>query len=260
MFSKRDILLGLKRSEFLPYLQPTFNLVDGSFIGAEVLARWIHPERGLLMPSEFLDTLIERDMMDDVFFELLEQGLNVHRYSTYGMHPMRLAFNIHPTQLANKEFAIRINSFLRRHTVSASNISFELTESELLDDSPNIFENLYNLRVMGCGLAIDDFGKGYSSLQRLSELPFSELKIDASFVANILTSPRCSDIVESIVALASTLEMSVIAEGIETESQLNKLRELRCSFGQGNLYSKPLTPDEILYWLEEGGGQAWIPL
>ncbi|OLF52899.1 EAL domain-containing protein [Pseudomonas chlororaphis] len=260
MFSERDIYLGLQRKEFLPYLQPIFDLIDGSFIGAEVLARWIHPERGMLMPSAFLDTVIEKGMMDEVFFELLEQGLDVHRYSTYGALPMKLAFNVHPVQLANKGFAIRVNSVLRSHAVSASNVSFELTESGSLDDDSSTFENLYNLRVMGCGLVIDDFGVGYSSLQRLFELPFTELKIDASFVASILTSPRCSDIVESILALANTLEMTVIAEGIETECQLSKLRELGCAFGQGYLYSKPLSPDEMLCWLEEGEGRAWLPL
>lgn len=260
MFSKREIHLGLQRKEFLPYLQPIFDLSDGSFIGAEVLVRWMHPDLGILMPSAFLDTVIEKDMIDDVFFELLEQGLDVHRYSAYGTHPIKLSFNIHPAQLANKEFSIRVDSILRSHAVSASNISFELTESGSLDANSSTFENLYNLRVMGCGLVIDDFGVGYSSLQRLFELPFNELKIDASFVARVLTSPRCSNIVESILALASTLEMTVVAEGIETECQLNKLRELGCTYGQGYLYSKPLSPEEMLYWLKGGEGRAWLPL
>lgn len=260
MFSKRDIHLGLQRKEFLPYLQPMFDLEDGALIGAEVLVRWIHPERGMLMPSDFLDAVIKKGMIDDVFFELLEQGLDVHRYSAYRALPVKLNFNVHPMQLANKGFSIRVKSALRSHAVSASNVSFELTESGSLNDNSSVFENMYNLRVMGCGLVIDDFGVGYSSLQRLFELPFTELKIDASFVARILTSPRCSDIVESILALANTLEMTVVAEGIETECQLSKLRALGCTYGQGYLYSKPLSPEEMLYWLEAGEGHAWLPL
>ncbi|HEP8841267.1 TPA: EAL domain-containing protein [Pseudomonas aeruginosa] len=257
MISKKDVCLGLRRKEFLLYLQPKFDLSTGEFVGAESLLRWAHPELGLLLPADFLDIVVENGFIDDVFFEIMDQGLTAHRYCKVEKIPLKLAFNIHPIQLSDIEFSVRISSALRKHGVSASNISFELTELDSWDDDLVAFDNLYNIHLLGCGLSIDDFGVGYSSLRRLADLPFTEIKVDASFVADILVSPRCSDIVEWVLALAKNLEITVVAEGIETVGQFNRLQAMGCPYGQGYFYSKPLGLDEMLSWLKEGEGRAW---
>jgi EAL domain-containing protein (putative c-di-GMP-specific phosphodiesterase class I) len=255
-FEAKEIQLGLSRHEFVVYSQPKFRIPDGELLGSESLVRWKHPIHGVLTPDYFLEEVINSGLISDLFFEILEQSLTLHRYSSHRGININIALNVHASQLTDKTFSIRINDALRSHNISASNISLELIEVGLLEVTPVVFDNLYELRVMGCGLAIDDFGSGFSSLKRLLQLPFNELKIDATFIENITTSPRCVSIVEAILELAKKLEINVIAEGIETECQLQKLQELGCMGGQGYFYSKPLSLNETMRWIDMGSGRA----
>ncbi|HHQ4335405.1 TPA: EAL domain-containing protein [Pseudomonas aeruginosa] len=148
-----------------------------------------------------------------------------------------MAFNIHPAQLKNNEFSGRVSALLREYAVSATNVNFELAGLGLWGDDLVVFDDLYSLRLLGCRLSIDDFGIGYLSLQRLAELPFTKIKRLISYLSmQSLTSPRELCVVESVLPLAHALEVNAVAEGIETQSQLEMLRGLGYSYGQGFLF------------------------
>jgi EAL domain-containing protein (putative c-di-GMP-specific phosphodiesterase class I) len=181
-----------------------------------------------------------------MFWHLFEQGLALHqRMSAQGMI-ISLAFNLHPAQLACSTLTERIPRMLKRAHVPATCIIFEITESGLLSAPANSLENLVRLRILGCGLAMDDFGAGYSSLDRLSELPFSEIKLDRAFVSKMQSQPRSAAIISCSVALAQALDISLVIEGVETTEQRNRLIGLGCTTAQGYLFARPMPQNHFI--------------
>ena len=164
-----------------------------------------------------------------------------------------MAFNLQAAQLARSELTTSIRGILARHSAFGSGLTFELTESGLLEAPATSLENLVRLRMMGCRLSIDDFGAGFSSLQRLCQLPFSEIKLDAEFVRTLDLEPRCRAVISSTLALGETLGMSVVIEGIETDAQRLQLMSLGCTQGQGYWYAKPMSGEALLGWLQLHG-------
>ncbi|MGV8889061.1 MAG: EAL domain-containing protein, partial [Pseudomonas sp.] len=150
----------------------------------------------------------------------------------------------------NSTLASQIRSLLTEYGARGSGLTFELVESGLLQASETSLECLFRLRMMGCNLSIDDFGAGFSSLQRLCQLPFNEIKLDAEFVRTLMHEPRCRAVVSSTLALGETLGMSVVIEGIETDEQRQQLLSLGCTQGQGFWRAKPMNGDDLLQWME----------
>lgn len=163
---------------------------------------------------------------------------------------MNLAFNLHAAQLANVELTSQIKRILAMFQAPGCSLTFELTESGLLEAPAVSLENLVRLRIMGCRLSIDDFGAGFSSLQRLCQLPFNEIKLDAEFVRGLKHEPRCRAVVASTLALGQTLGMSVVIEGIETAEQHQELLTLGCTQGQGYWHSRAMNGADLLRWLK----------
>jgi EAL domain-containing protein (putative c-di-GMP-specific phosphodiesterase class I)/CheY-like chemotaxis protein len=247
-----EVLRAFKEKKFCAYFQPKVNLRTGEVNGVEVLARWNHPSLGLLTPAVFLYVLERHGLMGELLFEQLEQGLSLRRAIRAKGYDFSVALNIQPEQLSDPTMVPRIEAALKRHGVSATDLIFEVTECSAWHASVESIETLFQLRLMGCGLSIDDFGTGYSSLHRLSRLPFTEIKIDASFVREINQDARFVAIISSILTLGKALDISVVAEGIETEEQNRFLFELGCKVGQGYLLGRPMSTFALLRWLDDG--------
>ncbi|NWL75937.1 diguanylate phosphodiesterase [Pseudomonas taiwanensis] len=235
-----EILRGLEQGEFEPFLQPKVCMRSGELQGAEVLARWRHPRRGVLSPGHFLPAIERHGLVDRLFWHLLGQGLELQQELGLSGRQVNLAFNLHPRQLGNLDIAERVGQALELAGLPGSGLTFELTETGLLEAPAASLESLVRLRLMGCGLAMDDFGAGYSSLDRLCELPFSEVKLDAAFVRKLDNQPRSGAVIRGAVAMAEAMDLTLVVEGVETTEQCERLLSLGCKVAQGFLFARPL--------------------
>ncbi len=240
-----DMRRAVDRKEFQVYYQPIMSLQGGEIAGFEALARWQHPQRGLIAPSEFIPIAEETGL-------IIPLGLWVLRESCWQMKQWQLQFpqakdwtvsvNISGRQLVKPHFIAQIQHVLSETQLSPRNLKLEITESVLLDNSDGIIRVLKQLQALGLQLAMDDFGTGYSSMSYLLNFPFNTLKIDRSFINSMELSSKKLGIVRSIINMSSNLEMNVIAEGIETNDHLAQLKVLRCGYGQGHLFAHALDP------------------
>ena len=240
--------------ELVPYYQPQVD-IRGRIIGAEVLLRWQHPEHGVIPPSEFIPLAEETGLIVPIGYRVLEDAcdLLVEWQSRADLQHLSLAVNVSPVQFSQADFVDSLLSLITKKQVPPERLELEITESLLLNQPEKVREDMLRLRAAGIRLAIDDFGMGYSSLSYLKRLPFTKLKIDRSFVADINGTANGAVIVKTIAALAATLELELIAEGVENDSQLAFLRELGCDAFQGYLFSRPVPLDELLPWVAEVG-------
>ncbi|WP_219096465.1 EAL domain-containing protein [Pseudomonas sp. UMAB-40] len=248
--TEEEVRRAFSDQQLQTYFQPKFNLLTGDVCSVEALARWHHPFKGVLPPSVFLPVIEQCGWMDDLLFFQLDQGLRLQRQALNQGFSLNVAFNLQAAQLANAELAGRIKTMLCVHELPGSGLTFELTETGLIEAPSTSLENLVRLRMMGCDLSIDDFGAGFSSLQRLCQLPFNEIKLDAEFVRGLKQEPRCRAVISSTLALGQALGMTVVIEGIETEEERQVLLQLGCTQGQGYLCARPMMAADLLNWLE----------
>ena len=251
--SEEEVCEALVLEQIESWYQPKFNLHTGQVCGVEVLSRWLHPQRGVLSPAVYLPILEQHGQMDRLLFAQLEQALILQREAASRGFSLNMAFNLQTAQLAGSELTTSIRRILNRHGAPGCGLTFELTESGLLEAPATSLGNLVRLRMMGCRLSIDDFGAGFSSLQRLCQLPFNEIKLDAEFVRNLEHEPRCRAAISSTLALGDSLGMSVVIEGIETDAQRLHLMALGCIQGQGYWYARPMSGEDLLAWLQLQG-------
>lgn len=254
--SLSDVQRGLDNGEFEAYYQPKVTLEGELLVGAEVLARWTHPQWGVLSPAHFLPVMEEHNLIDRMFWQLFDQGLALQEKLTAQGRAMTLAFNLHPTQLACSALTERIAILLKRSRVPAASVIFEVTETSVVGAPACSLENLVRLRMLGCGLSMDDFGAGYSSLDRLSELPFSEIKLDRSFVRKLHGQPKSAAIISCSVALAAALGVSLVIEGVETTEQQVRLIELGGTIAQGFLFARPMPEKHFIDFYDEQKGSV----
>jgi EAL domain-containing protein (putative c-di-GMP-specific phosphodiesterase class I) len=186
------------------------------------------------------------NLINRLFWQLFEQGLSLQQRLAAQRQGIDLAFNLHPAQLACAALTERITLLIKRSQVPAASVTFEITESGLISAPARSLENLVRLRMLGCGLAMDDFGAGYSSLDRLSELPFSEIKLDRAFVRKMQNQPKSAAIISCSVALARALGISLVIEGVETVEQQAHLIELGATLAQGFLFARPMPESHFI--------------
>ena len=242
---------ALDRGQISLVYQPQIHLATGIIVGVEALARWNHPERGLVMPETFIPVAEETGLIIPLGAWVIEEACRqAAAWRSAGMPPLRMSVNLSPQQFRDHALARHVGEILERTGLPADSLELELTESAMMRDTEHVIETLRALRDLGVHIAVDDFGAGYSSLAYLKRLPIDRLKIDRSFVADMEQNANGVAIANGIVALATTLGLSVTAEGIETPTQLEILRSFDCTDGQGFLFSRPLPPDELGTYLQ----------
>jgi diguanylate cyclase (GGDEF)-like protein/PAS domain S-box-containing protein len=236
---------ALDKGEFVLYYQPKVNLASGKVTSAEALIRWNDPRTGLVQPGSFIPVLEETGLIYDVgrwaLRQAIEDGL---RWRNAGLIALRIAVNVSPLQLRNVNFIKEIEQVIGVDAHAAAGLELEITESLIMEDIKHSIASLKAIRAMGISIAIDDFGTGFSSLSYLSKLPVDTLKIDRSFVIDMTASPEGLALVATIINLAHSLKLKVVAEGVETDEQSRLLRLLNCDEMQGYLFSKPV-PSEM---------------
>ncbi|HEM8790170.1 EAL domain-containing protein [Enterobacter hormaechei subsp. xiangfangensis] len=233
---ENDMARAIENDEFVVYYQPIVNSVSKEIYGYEALIRWMHPVKGVLAPDSFIFAAEKTGMINEIGKTVLKLAC---REAVSWTVPARISVNVSPVQLGSKSFINTVQSVLAETGLPANRLELEVTESSLFSDRNNPIAILKKLRALGVRISIDDFGTGYSSLSRLSELNFDKIKIDKSFVNPISTQEDALNIVKLITGMAKSLNMGVIAEGVETEEQLERLQALGCELVQGYLFSKP---------------------
>ncbi len=238
-----DLHRALDRSEFELFYQPIFSLKKGRINGFEALVRWRHPDRGLVPPLDFIPLTEATGLILPLGQWILEEGcrqLGKWSQITAGKNPLTMSINLSGRQMIQPGWADRLMETISLQKVSPRQVSLEITESEAMRDPDSVLGDLKKIRAFGCRISLDDFGTGYSSLSRLHRFPLDCLKVDRSFVSNMDQDAERAEIVRTILLLAGNLKLEVVAEGIETKGELDLLRKMGCSQGQGYLFSKPL--------------------
>jgi diguanylate cyclase (GGDEF)-like protein/PAS domain S-box-containing protein len=243
---------ALDRSEFRLVYQPIVSLADGVPVGFEALLRWDHPTLGSVSPADFIPVAEDTGAIVEIGAWVIAEA--VGQLGTWdrehGRDALWMTVNVSTRQLATPSLVGIIQSALTTAGITPARLHLEITETALILDDDRSIETLQTLRDMGVRLAIDDFGTGYSSLTYLKRLPINVLKIDRSFVDGLGTDPNDTSIVRMILSLAAALDLTAIAEGVETELQLEALHQYGCELGQGYLWSPGLPPDELVAWLD----------
>ena len=227
---------------------------SGSITGVEALARWDSPRRGLVTPSDFVPRAERSSATIQALTDwTLEAAFRQAASWECDGHRLTVAVNLSPRSAVNPELAAKIRRLLDRHEVSPVCIQLELTETAVFggDDPERVAGVMGELADMGIIIALDDFGTGYSSLSRLRDLPIHKVKIDKSFVSRMDIRPQDALIVRSVIALAKSLHLRVVAEGVETEAVWRRLSELGCDVAQGNYLSRPLPPEALIAWVRQ---------
>ena len=248
------IRLALTRGEFELHYQPKVNMRQGQVVGVEALIRWRHPERGLLPPGEFLPVIDEHYLSVEVGNWVLDTALaQVATWKAAG-YRLPVSVNVDGIQLRQADFFDRLRGLLSRHGLDGDDLELEMVETSALDDLGQIIRVIEQCQSIGVGFALDDFGTGYSSLTYLRRLPARLLKIDQSFVRDMLDDPEDLAILEGVLSLANGFRREVIAEGVETEAHGEMLLRLGCELGQGYTIARPIPAGHLVDWLA-----TWCP-
>jgi diguanylate cyclase len=238
---------ALENEEFILHYQPKVGGASRRVTGVEALLRWNDPETGsIVMPSRIIPLLEETGLILQVGAWAVRRALaDAAGWRAAGVVPPRIAVNVSTVQLQQQGFVGEIADALQGCPEEAKGLDLEITESMMMNDLEMNIERLATMREMGLNISIDDFGTGYSSLGYLARLPVNSLKIDQSFVMTMTTRPESMNIVSTIISLAHSLDLKVIAEGVETEEQAKFLALLKCDELQGFLISRPIPPDDL---------------
>jgi EAL domain-containing protein (putative c-di-GMP-specific phosphodiesterase class I) len=243
---------ALERDEFLLHYQPKAGVSTGALTGFEALLRWRHPERGLVLPDEFIPVLEETGLIVEVGEWVLDAVCaQINEWTRAGLDPVPVAINLSARQFLARDLGATIKRILDRHRIEASLLELEITESSLMVNPEEATRTLEYLKSLGVRISIDDFGTGYSSLGYLKRFPLDSLKVDRSFVRDVTTDADDAAITRAVITMAHSLGLEVIAEGVETESQLAFLAENGCDQIQGFYLARPQPVEECVKALVE---------
>jgi diguanylate cyclase (GGDEF)-like protein/PAS domain S-box-containing protein len=250
---------ALGRHEFLLHYQPKINLISGEITGVEALIRWMHPDRGLVPPAQFVPIAEECGLILPIGqWVLLEACRQARAWRDLGLRAVPVAVNVSAVEFGAKDFLSGVRATLIATGVEPHNLELELTESVLIIDAESTIDTLHALKAIGVQLAIDDFGTGYSSFSYLRRFPLDALKIDRSFVRDITADPDDAKIVSAMIGIGKSLRQRVIAEGVETREQLEFLQAQGCGEGQGYYFSRPVAAEQFAELLKSGIGQTVV--
>ncbi|WP_148862303.1 putative bifunctional diguanylate cyclase/phosphodiesterase [Marinobacter fonticola] len=242
---EKDLQLALPSHQFHLVYQPQINLETRRVIGAEALLRWEHPEHGLVPPDQFIPLAEFNGSIVDIGLWVLDQACAQAAEWTKAGMPIRIAVNLSAVQLRQDDIVDTVLSTLKRHAIPPGRLELEVTETGFMENLDSAIEKLSRLRSEGINIAVDDFGTGYSSLTYIKRLPLQHLKIDKQFIHDLLVNEEDTRIANTIIDLGRSLNLDVIAEGVETEEQEFYLHNRGCQLAQGYYFSKPLKPDDF---------------
>ena len=244
-----DLQDAVHDEQWVLHHQPKVDLRTGEFVGVESLIRWNHPTHGLIYPDHFIGMAEDCGAINALTSWVLAEGMRqLTAWQVQGIRT-KVAINISMEDLRDPQFSRRLAAIAHAAGVSPSDITLEVTESRLMSPSPAPLENLVRMRMQRFGLSIDDFGTGHSSLVQLRDVPFTELKVDRSFVQNSRHNQIIRPMLEGSIGIAKRLQMQSVAEGVETEDDWHLLREIGCDIAQGWFIARPMPADELAGWL-----------
>ncbi len=242
-----DLKRALDNGEFVLHFQPQIDAVSGMLAGGEALIRWNRPGHGLLSPGSFLPRAESTGLIIPINEWVMFEACRAARsWQKAGLTKVRVGVNLSPIQFTRQNVPLLVARALGETGLDPHSLDLELTESSVLEDSDTLIAELTQLRTLGCEISIDDFGTGYSSLRYVKRFPVDRLKLDQSFIRSVPNDPNDVAIVKTVIALGHSLDLSIIAEGVETPAQVDFLREQGCDEFQGFLFAKPLSFDEFL--------------
>lgn len=245
-----ELKQALAQDQIWPAYQPKVVLASGQLHSAEVLARWSHPLKGEIAPSQFIALAETHELIHDLTLAIAEHALQDLSRWPQPEHAFSIAINLSPLLLSDGHFLDEAMALVERYQQRPESVIWEITESSVMTDIPVALSLLVRLRLKGFGLAIDDYGTGFASMQQLSRIPFTELKIDRSFVHGAASNPHLRALLQSAIALARELNLTSVAEGIELQADQELLQTLECDLGQGFLLAKPMSALQFVDWLK----------
>jgi len=246
-----EVLNGFAGAQFEPFFQAILDMETGKVVGAEALARWRHPIHGILGPDVFMPPLTRAGFLDELSWIMLAlSAMEARRWRDAGFG-ITVSVNLSAMSLADPGYAESVTEIVSGHGIEPSRMILELTETEEILNAAAALENVTRLRMNGFGLAVDDYGVGYSSMHELSRMPFTEVKIDRTFVKSAAVDERPRLMIEQIVAIARQLGLKTVAEGVETRIESEMLKRLGCDRIQGHFVAKPLAGEEFMAWMRE---------
>jgi EAL domain-containing protein (putative c-di-GMP-specific phosphodiesterase class I) len=252
---EEDLRNALEHDQLELYYQPKIDCRTERVVGAEALVRWHHPERGLILPGEFISVAEECGLINRLGAWVLEKACRQTRiWRDSSLSDLRIAVNLSPAQFQDAELVDSVTKIVKETALPHGTLELEITESILMNNPEKAVSTLKELKELGVLIAIDDFGTGYSSLNYLKRFPVTSIKIDRSFVNDIHVDVDDKAIVDAVIGLGHSLNLEVVAEGVEEVEQLVYLQEKGCDFIQGFLFSKPLPASTFESWVNERHG------
>ena len=246
-----EIIAALHADQFEPFFQPKADIQTQRICGVEALARWRHPELGILPPAVFIDVIEKYNLMDKLTWSLVKKTAMHHEHWRNAELDVLLSFNASLNMLTDVHFPTHLLNIISENGLEPEQWIVEITETIAMTDIAYSLETLSRLRMKGFGLSIDDFGTGYSSLQQLTRIPYSELKIDQSFITGATQQPSLQSVIESSVNLAKKLGLKTVGEGIETLEDWICFEQAGGDIAQGYFCAKPMPGDEFVNWVND---------
>ncbi|WP_315981458.1 EAL domain-containing protein [Aliamphritea spongicola] len=242
-----DLILALQKEQFELFYQPRVDIRTGTIIGAEALIRWRHPERGLIAPGEFIELAERTGLIVPIgYWVIYRAGMDMQAIKRAQLDIGRIGVNLSFRQFEDRYLSRTIQRLIEKYRIDTSVLEFELTESALFSNEAHVRQGIEELNQLGITFSLDDFGTGYSSFTLLQKLPINSLKIDRSFTSGVIEQQDDREIVKAIINLSRSLNIEVIAEGVETRLQHDFLIEHGCYQAQGFLYSRPMPFQDFL--------------
>ena len=252
-----ELRAAISNDEFSLFFQPRVSLRTGKIVGVEALLRWHHPERGILLPGEFIQTAKQLGLLEPIGYWVLNRlCLDIAKMDEMKIPPLRVSLNVAHDQFMSPNFVSTVESILKSMNVNASRFEFELAESAVVANLDDIADDMVLLEKQGIRFALDGFGTGYSSLPQLQKLPITTLKLDKSYVQKVTSDSDSASVVRAMIYMAHGLELTVVGEGVETEEQKAFLVENRCDHLQGFFYSEPLSFTDFTKLLNSEGATS----
>ena len=248
---QRELDIAIEAGQISAALQPKVNIKSGEIIGFEALARWTHPQRGQIRPDEFIEAAEEGGCIEALTVAVVHSAFKSFRYALQKNPALTVAINITPSLLSNPGFCELVSSLLAYHDIEPTNLVLEITESNAFTNDETCISSMHKLVSSGVTLSIDDYGTGNSTLEYMRNIPAGELKIDRTFISQLMTSEEDKMLIRSTINLAHKLNMVVVAEGIEDKATLESLAYLGCDLAQGYLISRPLSPGHFVQFIDE---------